>query len=192
MRLLRSLGITKLVLALVDVLVLCGVAAAILLTRQRLSYYTVSGNEALFFAFFSVAAVLVFREVNLYRHKVFSTAAHQIVVLGKGMLWLGLLQVITLFLIKDREILDYSRGHIILFLSGGWAALSIARVAMLRLVDGKFLSQPQNARRVMIIGAGRAGQSLAARIQQNPELSLNIACFVDDDQTKIGRRLSAG
>jgi undecaprenyl-phosphate galactose phosphotransferase len=78
---------------------------------------------------------------------------------------------------------------VLLYLAGGWVGLSIVRVAMMRLVDGRFLSMPQNARRVMIIGAGVAGQSLAARIQETPELGLSIACFVDDDREKIGRRL---
>lgn len=189
MRLLRSLGTTKLVLASLDILVLWGVAAAILLTRHRLSYYTISINETLFFALSSIAAVLVFRELNLYRHKVFSTGVHQSMVLGRGMFWLGLLQVVMLFLIKEREVLDYSRAHIVLYLAGGWGALSFVRVALMKIVDGKLFGSLQGTRRVMIIGAGNAGRHLATRIQQTPELGLSIACFVDDDPVKIGNRL---
>ena len=188
MRLIRWLGLTKLMLAALDVIVLAGVSAGILFGRTELSDYAISTNEIFFFIGFSVLAVLVFREHNLYRHKVFSTVTHQIAVLGRAMLWVGMLQMLALFLIKDKEILDYSRTHILLYLIGGWGLLSIVRIAIAQMIDRRRLGMP-NARRVMIIGAGRAGTNLATRILQTPELGLDIACFIDDDPAKIGLRL---
>ncbi len=189
MRVIRSLGPTKLALAALDVAVLMAVAATILIVRSELSSYTIVLNEVLFFVAFSFAAVLVFREFHLYRHKVFSTGAHQIAGLAKGMLWVGILQMFTIFLIKDQNVIDYSRSHIVLFLLGGWGMLSLVRLLAYRLVSRRFSSALPATRRVLIVGAGRAGQKLATRIQDRPELGLSIACFIDDDPEKIGRQL---
>ncbi|NJL01989.1 MAG: polysaccharide biosynthesis protein [Spirulinaceae cyanobacterium SM2_1_0] len=49
---------------------------------------------------------------------------------------------------------------------------------------------PQSERRrVLLIGAGIAGGQLVQEIRQNRQLNLEIVGFVDDDQTKIGRRV---
>ncbi|MBS1912138.1 MAG: sugar transferase [Bacteroidetes bacterium] len=189
MRLIRSLGTTKLLLAALDVVVLAAVAGIILTIRSSVGQYRVQFNEILFFAFFALFAVVIFRELNLYRHRVFSTGSHQIVALGKGMVWLGILQVITLFFIKDKAILDYSRAHVLLFTTGGWLVLSGVRMMVVRLIDRNRLGGTQQSRRVLIVGAGIAGQNLATRIQQTPELGLKVVCFVDDDMKKAGLSL---
>lgn len=189
MRLIRSLGVTKLLLAAVDFAVLATVASGILFIRSSVSNYTIIANEAVFFGVFSLVAVVLFRELNLYRHRVFSTKSHQIVALGKGMVWLGIMQVIALFFIKDKDVLDYSRANVVLYISAGWGMLSMVRLVIVGLIDRNVIRRGEQARRVMIIGAGTAGQNLATRIQHTPELGLKVACFVDDDPAKIGLTL---
>jgi len=44
-------------------------------------------------------------------------------------------------------------------------------------------------RRVLLIGAGIAGGQLVQEIRQNRQLNLKIVGFVDDDPTKLGRRV---
>ncbi len=44
-------------------------------------------------------------------------------------------------------------------------------------------------RRVLLIGAGIAGGQLVQEIRQNQHLNLEIVGFVDDDPTKLGRRV---
>ncbi|MDB5035974.1 MAG: Lipopolysaccharide synthesis sugar transferase [Chlorobi bacterium] len=188
-RFIRSIGPAKLTLAAFDLLVLTFVAAVILFVRSRFFGYTVSLNEFLFFACSTLVAIGIFREFQLYRNKLFSTGADQIVLLGKAMLWVGIVQIFAIFLIKNKSLLDYSRGHVLLFLVGGWLGLSLMRVAFYRHVHVKYFGGRPNARRVVIIGAGRAGQSLAARIMETPQLGLNIAGFVDDDKTLNGLHL---
>ena len=56
------------------------------------------------------------------------------------------------------------------------------------------LVQPYRARRserhrVLLVGAGMAGCLIVQEVRQNPQLNLEIVGFVDDDQTKIGRRV---
>jgi FlaA1/EpsC-like NDP-sugar epimerase len=44
-------------------------------------------------------------------------------------------------------------------------------------------------RRVMIVGAGAAGQMIAREIQENPVLGMIAVGYVDDDKAKIGTRI---
>ncbi len=43
--------------------------------------------------------------------------------------------------------------------------------------------------RVLLVGAGRAGSQIVQEARQNPQLNLEIVGFVDDDPTKIGRKV---
>jgi len=43
--------------------------------------------------------------------------------------------------------------------------------------------------RVLLVGAGMAGCLIVQEVRQNPQLNLEIVGFVDDDKTKIGRRV---
>ncbi len=48
----------------------------------------------------------------------------------------------------------------------------------------------KNRRRVMIVGAGDAGNMLLHDIENSPSMTeYRAVCFIDDDKTKIGRRL---
>jgi FlaA1/EpsC-like NDP-sugar epimerase len=44
-------------------------------------------------------------------------------------------------------------------------------------------------RRVMILGAGAAGQMIAREIQENPALGMVAVGYVDDDKAKVGTRI---
>jgi FlaA1/EpsC-like NDP-sugar epimerase len=50
------------------------------------------------------------------------------------------------------------------------------------------LGKGEEKTRVLVIGAGDAGQSIAREIRQNPRLSLEVVGFVDDDPQKRGDR----
>ncbi len=43
--------------------------------------------------------------------------------------------------------------------------------------------------RVLLVGAGRAGSQIVQEVRQNPQLNLEIVGFVDDDRTKVGRKV---
>src|SRR3990172_472712 len=50
--------------------------------------------------------------------------------------------------------------------------------------------QPSDSdRRVLIAGAGEAGQMVVREIQANPQLGLTAVGFVDDDKSKLGLRM---
>jgi undecaprenyl-phosphate galactose phosphotransferase len=186
---LRSLGYGKLPLFLVDLFVLNLVAFLILGTRWALFNYPIGTNEALFFILSSIMAIPVFREFHLYKHKIFSTGAAQIVNIGKGMLWVGILEVVAIFLVKDIALIGYSRQNILMYIFGSWLAIAAVRVGLFRPIHRKIYGTGVTVRRIVAVGAGRAGQSLATRLFESPELGLSLVGFVDDDWTIIGKRL---
>jgi exopolysaccharide biosynthesis polyprenyl glycosylphosphotransferase len=186
----RAIGLGKVFLAILDLIVLVGFAVFILLFRSRITTtYEFNTNEIIFFALSSIIAIQIFREFHLYKHKIFSTASDQFIILGKGMLTLGILQVVGIFLLKDTHLLDYSRTHILVFIFGGWIVLGFFRVGVFRSLYRKLNGNGTARRKVLGIGAGRAAQALATRTYENPELGLQIVGFIDDDPEKIGRQL---
>ena len=77
-----------------------------------------------------------------------------------------------------------------------YAAFSIAIVATPRLllrITGRRLTMRRVSdidRRVIIAGAGAAGEMVVKEIHSNPQLGLVPVGFVDDDQSKVGLRLA--
>ena len=71
--------------------------------------------------------------------------------------------------------------------------LVITRFAPRLLRHYKFLnlklSKSSQDERVLIVGAGDAGEILIKEMQQNPELKMNPICLVDDDETKLNKRI---
>ncbi|MGB0564454.1 MAG: polysaccharide biosynthesis protein, partial [Spirulinaceae cyanobacterium] len=43
--------------------------------------------------------------------------------------------------------------------------------------------------RVLLIGAGQAGAMMVQEIRYNPELAMSVVGFIDDDRSKVGRRV---
>ena len=185
----RTVGHAKTLLAITDSVVLLLVAALIVSVRIEFTEYQLQVNELLLFAASAIAAVPIFREANLYRHKVFAAGADQVVNIGKGMLWLGILQAVILFFIKDLDLLAYSRLNILLFIFGGWFFLSVVRIAVMRQLFRRLINSQVITRNILAVGAGHAGQNLAAHINHSPELGLSLKGFVDDDPAKIGKKL---
>jgi FlaA1/EpsC-like NDP-sugar epimerase len=50
-------------------------------------------------------------------------------------------------------------------------------------------SQPSEFKRLLIIGAGDAGEKMYRELRDNPNLSYHIVGFVDDDARKLGMRI---
>jgi FlaA1/EpsC-like NDP-sugar epimerase len=69
------------------------------------------------------------------------------------------------------------------------ALIGASRISW-RLLKDRFLFQVKNqARRILIVGAGDAGAILAREIQSNTRLNMRVAGFIDDDRSKRGQLL---
>jgi undecaprenyl-phosphate galactose phosphotransferase len=186
-KVIRAIGLQKVILAALDFTVLAGMATAMLLVRAHFLSYRVAASELILFIVSSLLAVVIFRELHLYRHRLFTTSSDQVIALAKGMLYVGILQIVAIFLIKDNRLVDYSRTNIIIYIFGGLAALSLYRVGPFRHFFLRSRRNQTNKRRVLAVGAGHAGQSLATMIKDQPELGLQLVGFLDDDPQKVGK-----
>lgn len=59
------------------------------------------------------------------------------------------------------------------------------------LMRGKYRSKTEDGKKVMLIGAGRAGQMIFRDIKGAKETNEKVCCFIDDDQNKWGRYIDS-
>jgi FlaA1/EpsC-like NDP-sugar epimerase len=83
---------------------------------------------------------------------------------------------------------DFSRDVFVIDAFICAAAIIGARFAERALTRGVELLHHRDARRVLIIGAGRSGRSLLRELRETP--GERVVGFVDDDSTLTGRRLT--
>jgi FlaA1/EpsC-like NDP-sugar epimerase len=83
---------------------------------------------------------------------------------------------------------DFSRDVFVIDAFICAAAIIAARFAERALTRGVELLHHREARRVVIIGAGRSGRSLLRELRETP--GERVVGFVDDDPTLAGRRLT--
>ena len=91
----------------------------------------------------------------------------------------------TTFGVDDRFV-KVPRGVLLIDWSFSLLTLFGARVAI-RLGRDRFRSSeeaPSSARRVLIVGAGDAGETLAREIEHRPQLGMKVVGFVDDQRAK--------
>jgi len=98
-----------------------------------------------------------------------------------------LLTVVILVLVTRFS--GYSRAVFIIY----WLTLTILMTGVrgfLRFLREHFAEIQKNAgKRVLIFGAGDAGNALLREIKNNPELHYKVVGFIDDDPKKVGRRI---
>lgn len=102
---------------------------------------------------------------------------------------------IMLIILVTNRFEGYSRGvfiadGIITFIMTGGARMAI-RLFFTKYNSGADSSQPVNVRltRVLIIGAGQAGEKILREIMDNYNLHYNVVGFIDDDAGKQGRTI---
>lgn len=79
----------------------------------------------------------------------------------------------------------FSRLHMVLFGVFTPMLMILARVILYSLVH-RSRSQGANRRRVLIIGAGRAGRKLEESLRQYPWMGFEVVGFLDDNKTASG------
>ncbi|MBD1924897.1 polysaccharide biosynthesis protein [Trichocoleus sp. FACHB-90] len=73
----------------------------------------------------------------------------------------------------------------------GMAALRHARRWSVHRTQMRYYPRTRRSERprVLLVGAGMAGSQIVQEARQNPHLNLEIVGFVDDDPTKVGRKV---
>ncbi len=92
----------------------------------------------------------------------------------------------ALFLVAER--MDYvPRTVIVLYVLILSALMCGSRLAYRLIKEGHFTTQ--SGRKVVILGAGAAGEQLLRDLHRNHPNRYNIVAFLDDDPNKIGRQI---
>jgi undecaprenyl-phosphate galactose phosphotransferase len=145
------------------------------------------------FIFYTLAALslpLFFRLNNLYKYRVIANATDQIPQVIKSYFTLGMVLLVLLFFFQDRVLATSARGFWLGFEILGIVLVSIERAIVAHFVrKRKFLRDEIVAKKVLILGAGHAGETFALRVLNDPELGIETAYFLDDDAKKIGKSL---
>ena len=93
---------------------------------------------------------------------------------------------ITLFLVAERAV--YVPRTVIVMYALILAALMCGLRLLYRLLKDRHFST-RSGRKVVILGAGAAGEQLLRDLRRNHPNRYNIVAFLDDDPSKIGRQI---
>ncbi len=156
--------------------------------RIPVQYLTVYGNYAWPT---TVVAILVFYAFGFYRRLWRYTSLFDLVTIVLGASTVAVLQLVGFY---ATEVYRFPRSVIILtwlltiFLIGGSRLSNRLRWTFKsRQANGQ--RDPDELKRVLIIGAGDAGEMVLRELLKRPDLGLRVVGFADDDITKHGRSI---
>ena len=131
--------------------------------------------------FLTLVFIIVFQYNGLYKINIIITRAAHLTNILKA-LYYGCLNVVLIsLLIENSEAID-SRFLVVLFIIIVIPLLYIIRIEVLRFIFITF-SNTSFKRNVLIIGNGKAGNLLAAKLMYENPIGLNIVGFVEDDHS---------
>ncbi|MBK6914232.1 MAG: sugar transferase [Ignavibacteriales bacterium] len=127
----------------------------------------------------SLSFIVIFKYNGLYRINIILSRAAQTVNILKA-LYYGALQIVIVSLFIENNKLIDSRLILIVFLFIGGPLIYVVRVEIFRTLF-TYLKSNSLRRNVLIVGDGKAGKLLAAKLLFENPLGLEIAGFLDDD-----------
>jgi UDP-GlcNAc:undecaprenyl-phosphate/decaprenyl-phosphate GlcNAc-1-phosphate transferase len=132
--------------------------------------------------------LLAFFALRLYRNVPGSFSMHDFITIFKAVLVSSTIFVTVLVLLYRFK--GYSRAVMIidgvLVLSG----TTFARLAIRSLQEVFGGVGATSRRRVLILGAGSLGEAVARLIKSDPQRTYQLVGFLDDNPTKVGRKLN--
>ena len=137
----------------------------------------------------SVIIIFIFQYNGLYRLDIILNRTNHFVHLLKAIYYSSLQIILLTFVIDSRLLLD-SRLLILFFFFVSVGLFFIVRLELLRSLF-LTLSQTSFKRNVIIVGDGKSGKLLAAKLIYENPIGLNIVGFVDDKRN-IGDFIVAG
>ncbi len=84
----------------------------------------------------------------------------------------------------------YSRAVLFLYALFGVALVGGWRFLLRSFYDVNWIAHPRAKERVLIVGAGKAGQLVAQELARHPEVGVAVG-FLDDDLAKVGMRIAS-
>ncbi|HMS32585.1 MAG TPA: nucleoside-diphosphate sugar epimerase/dehydratase [Ignavibacteria bacterium] len=137
--------------------------------------------------------LLVFYKLGLYNRYWNSASIDELAKLIYIIFWALIIQT-TVFIIFNRiEILNFEILPLSLPLLDGIISFFFVTGARfsIRLIErlNERRKMSYHGERVLVVGSGKAGNSIVQEMQRNPQLGLNPVAFVDDDIEKKGLKI---
>ena len=139
-----------------------------------------------------LAGLRIFAFLGLYRRSVRFTSIPDLVAIFMAVISLS---IVKMFLLLATPQIVFSRAIFIIDWVLGLFPIGFSRVTprvlssltdfepVRKMVYGEVRNRPK---RVLIYGAGRAGENVAREIRRNEQLPYSIVGFLDDDSRKLG------
>ncbi|WP_457618713.1 sugar transferase [Lutibacter sp.] len=184
---LKRISRVKYVLLFIDAISILGAAYLAIWFRYQsnLIYMATEFNfEKFFLIFFTSLIILpvIFKGNDLYKPSVFTKTFLQVSVIFKSLIYLFLSLVVLFFFLRG-DFIEHSRFIVAGFFTFLFTLLIINRVIIFRSFIFPLLKETVFRDKIIIVGAGEAGQKLLAKILQE-NLNYYVIGFVDDDPKK--------
>jgi len=120
---------------------------------------------------------LVFMASGLYRPREVERFYNLVYSVGRAVLWGMAVAFMAMFLYRQ---FAFSRVHMVLFGVCTSVLMVIARMVIYRVGRGS-RKNVKNIRRVLIVGAGKVGNEVAAALKQYPWMGFRLVGYLDDE-----------
>jgi len=142
-----------------------------------------------FLPFYAVATIVVFWFFRLYQNiwRFAGFIELKLLVIASGILGVFNVVCVTVFILR-MPISYYIIGSVIQFFLSVFVRFSYRFVLLERSKNMK-LSKTITSKKVMLIGAGEAGQMILRELQDSENIYEYVCCIIDDDKKKQGRCL---
>ena len=143
---------------------------------------------------YSVICILVFKKLNLYNSIWRFASFNELIRVGKATLITGCIHTVGITLVINFIDANYNRMPFTYYLIGLFLqfalVLGIRFSYRLVLLERNRLRRENDqvvAKRVMLIGAGNAGQLILRDAMRMKEDTIKVCCIIDDNPNKHGR-----
>lgn len=182
----------KIMLMVTDIAILLGSYSLALLLRFDLNFLNIRedfwhGHTKMIWVYV-VATIIVLYCCKLY-HSIWSLVSMAEVqrMVGAYVMLVPIYAIISIVMRIRMPISYYMMGCVISFCL--MTAVRFSYRTYLYYIHNRKKRGLQNQSRIMIIGAGSAGQVLAKELLNNDKLNTKICCFIDDNKEKNGKVL---
>ncbi|MBQ7255954.1 MAG: polysaccharide biosynthesis protein [Oscillospiraceae bacterium] len=133
---------------------------------------------------YTIISVLVFFAFRLYQMIWSMVSLREIVRVAPAVVISCLIGIVL-----DRKVSAPPLKLSVWFVIFAFTLLFVVAVRCSYRVVRLYLGRPQGATRIMVIGAGKAGQAILKEINNTPLLNRRVCCVIDDNPQKRGKYL---
>ena len=136
---------------------------------------------------YTVVCILVFWGMRLYKSIWRFASYTELIRVAMATAVTGIIQIVGITVLFERmPISYYVFGIVLQFFAVLGIRFSYRLILKLRSLQAR-REHEATATNVMIIGAGKAGQTILRELHTSRELEVNVCCIIDDNPNKWGR-----